>query len=205
MRTPFKTVAAALAAWVTASSSMALEVVNFDNDAGGSVPNGFVSSDSPYVSFSDTANEDLNIFNNPPDTIGNSLAVLADDESGLLMEFTLPITSLSISFGNDQASFTDPTDLGVLMVYDGATLLQTLTVPLNRNTSIDQTLSWISSGTSANRAEFYFGDASLNPIPLTELVDNITFTVEVPEPSTYAAIGFVSVAAALAWRRRKRA
>lgn len=204
MKMPSKTLAIALAALATSSGAMALEVVNFEGDSGGAVANGFVSSGSPYVSFSDTANEDLNILFNPPETIGNSLSVLADDESTLLMNFSVGITSLSISFGNDEPSFTLDTDQAVLLVYNGATLLSTLTVPLNRNDTIDQTLNWISTGTSATSAEFYYGDVSLNPIPLAELVDNITFTVEVPEPSTYAAAGFVGVVAAMAWRRRKQ-
>ena len=85
------------------------------------------------------------------------------------------------------------------------TLLETITVTPNANTTMDQTISWTHSGTPANRAEFFYGDSNANPIDLIETVDNIAFSTTVPEPSTYAAIAFASAVGVWSWRRRRKA
>jgi len=194
------------------AASVQADLIRFENDTAGDFANGAFSADSTHVSFSNGLAPGfglMQVFNSSgSDTAGQSLVVSPEAGGTILtLNFTVPIYSLQISFGNDEPSLLVPGDggdLAILNLYDGASLLETITVVPNRNDAIDQDISWTYSGTSATRAEFYYGQSNLDPIDLIETVDNISFAIEVPEPSTYAAVGFVGVAAALAWRRRKK-
>jgi hypothetical protein len=185
--------------------------INFESDAAGDFANGSSSVSSPLVSFSNGSSvEPMQILNSfTSSTLGQSLVVYPEAGGSVLtMNFTVPIYRLSLDFGNDQAGMLvtgSPglNDLAVLNIYNGATLLDSVFFEPNANTAMDETIGWIYSGTGATRAEFFYSDSNFNVIDLLETVDNITFAVEVPEPSTYAAIGFVGGAAVLAWRRRK--
>ena len=192
--------------------SKAAEFIDFESDPAASFSNGSSSVDSPLVTFSNLSSSGLQVFDSGfGDTIGQSLVVFPESTGVTLqMSFSVPIYSLSLMFGND-----DPlllvmdgpglNDLAVLNLFDGATLLETITVTPNANTLMDQTISWIHSGTPANRAEFFYGNNNENPIDLIETVDNIAFSTEVPEPSTYAAIAFAGAVGIWSWRRSRKA
>jgi hypothetical protein len=194
--------------------SKAAEFIDFDSDPAASFSNGSSSVDSPLVTFSNLSpGNGLEIFNSGSgDTIGQSLVVFPESTGVTLqMDFSVPIYSLSLMFGNDDPLLlvtgmgSGSDDLAVLNLFDGLTLLETITVTPNANITMDQTISWIHSGTPANRAEFFYGDSNANPIDLIETVDNIAFSTEVPEPSTYAAIAFASAVGVWSWRRRRKA
>lgn len=194
-----------------ATGLQAAVTLDFELDSVGTLANGATSVGSSLVSFSNQQSFDsLQILDaGTSQTIGQSL-VVQPEVGGVLLEmnFSSPIYSLSLMFGNDDPGLLDMTsgfeDLAVLNVYDGTTLLDVVTLIPNANTDLDQTISWIHSGTAANRVEFFYGDKDQNPIDLIETVDNITFDTTVPEPSTYAALGFASVVGAFAWRRRRK-
>ncbi len=198
--------------------AQAAEFIDFESDPAAALPNGSASVDSPLVTFSNLSpGNGLEIFNSGlGDTIGQSLVVFPESTGVTLqMDFSVPIYSLNLMFGNDDTGLlvtlddgvgltAGDLDLAVLNLFDGATLLESITVTPNANTLMDQTISWIHSGTPANRAEFYYGDNNLNPIDLIETVDNISFTTTVPEPSTYAAIAFAGAVGVWSWRRRRK-
>ena len=204
-----------LVSLVAAASVQAAVTIDFESDAGGTRSNGFSSVNSPLVTFSNVSDQPiiggLSIFDAfTTETIGQSLSVEPEaSRVRLQMDFSVPIYSLSLMFGNDEPgqfiTLPGSEDLAVLNLYNGATLLQTVTVIPNGNDAMDQTISWIHSGTGATRAEFFYGDHDLNAFDLIETVDNITFSTTVPEPSTYAALGFAAVVGAHVWRRRKKA
>jgi hypothetical protein len=188
--------------------------INFESDPSGPFLNGSSSLNSPLVTFSNLSPSDgMAIFNSGfDDTIGQSLVVFPESTGVTLrMDFSDPIYSLSLMFGNDdpfllvQGLGSGFDDLAVLNLFDGSTLLETITVLPNANTAMDQTIAWTHSGTPANRAEFFYGDSNLNPIDLIETVDNIAFSTEVPEPSTYAAIAFAGAVGVWSWRRSRKA
>lgn len=120
---------------------------------------------------------------------------------------------LGLWFGNDDPGFTSQGDLAVLTLFDGLTQIAQVTVELNRNDLMDQSISY--TGLAFNRATFAYTNAALDPhtqgtlTGLTEIVDNITFTefTETPEPATMITWGAVTgVGLAIgAWRRRKNA
>ncbi len=193
--------------------SKAAEFIDFESDTAAPFANGSSSVDSPLVTFSNLSpGNGLEIFNSGlGDTIGQSLVVFPESTGVTLqMDFSVPIYSLSLMFGNDDPGLLvmggpGMDDLAVLNLFDGLTLLETITVTPNANTTMDQTISWTHSGTPANRAEFFYGDSNANPIDLIETVDNIAFSTTVPEPSTYAAIAFASAVGVWSWRRRRKA
>lgn len=199
--------------------SKAAEFINFDSDPAVGFPNGSSSVDSPLVTFSNLSpGNGLEIFNSGlGNTIGQSLVVFPESTGVTLqMDFSVPIYSLSLMFGNDDTGLlvtlddapgltVDDLDLAVLNLFSGATLLESITVVPNANTTMDQTIAWTHSGTPANRAEFFYGNNNANPIDLIETVDNIAFSTEVPEPSTYAAITFAGAVGVWSWRRSRKA
>jgi hypothetical protein len=150
-----------------------------ESDPAVPVLNRFTSLDSPLVDFSDTSSADgdgLTIL----DAFGSrGIAVLDDDDSGLLMEFDFVASALSLDFGN--ASLADFDDEAVLtLLLDGGFVAST-SVVLNDTNQIDQTISY--SGLLFNSAILNYDVAD----GLTEFADNIQVTPAIPEPSA----GFV--------------
>lgn len=190
----------------TAKPAAAGIVVDFENDPTGSVPNGFVSADSPLVSFSDTLGADLFIddFNNQGD--GQSLAVFGDDESALEMNFFEPMKSLSLDFGNDDPEFSSSGDTAELTLFLGGNQVGFVSVLLNRDDIMNQTISFTASGPGEyfDMATFFYNVAVPTPFGtsgLAEIVDNIEFHPAagraVPEPSAVLGLGLLGLGAFL--------
>src|SRR5688572_3079537 len=174
---------------VVTPHTRAEQLVTFELDPIGARPNGFQSIESPFVSFHDTVGDVMTIVNFPPQTIGNSLRVLADiNGSAVQMNFTAPIVFLSLSFGNDDPNNTIPGDLATLSLFDGATQVGQTSVVLNRDDIMNQTIEF--SGVPFDRAIFGYTNSSGSPftgpgtngVGLSELVDNVRFRL-VPEPA----------------------
>jgi len=168
-------------------------------------PNGFQSADWPEVRFSDTSGSDLFVIDAEGagiGTTGNALAILNDfDDSGLLIEMDFVASAISLDVGNDAASFSQPGDEAVLTAFlDGAMVGQAVVLALNRNTLIDQTISF---------DETLFDSVTLKYdvnrfVGLTEVVDNIDIT-PIPEPTGAAVFGIGSFVIGVALRRRSGA
>jgi hypothetical protein len=183
-------------ACVAPSGALGDELITFELDALGPVPNGFMSVDSSHVSFTDTVGAGLQVANAFETNNTNGLAVFDDlDGSELEMIFDCLVTTLSLDFGNDDPGFTNPGDLAVLKTYVGATQVGLSTVVLNRDDMMNQTIT--SLGLPFNRAIFAYTDPAGVPmtgggganVGLIEAVDNIEFTC-VPEPATLWLLTF---------------
>jgi hypothetical protein len=174
--------------WTVAAQA----VINFESDTVGAKPNGWASADDAGVLFFDTVGAQLQVGGFGIQGLGSkSLGVFSDgDGSKLKLNFTATMASLSLWFGNDDVNFTVAGDKAWLQLYNGATLVTTTSVILNRNDVMDQSIA--AAGTFDN-ALFWYGNALGAPYTgpttgLIEIVDNIEYTMAVvPEPSTYLA------------------
>lgn len=170
--------AVVVAAFGAAAAPIAID---FETDTAGLFqPNGFTSSSSPQVHFSDTNGTELFVYAETPG-VNNALVVLYDDDSALLMEFDFVASALSMDFGN--TSLANIGDTAVLTVYLGGFAVGSSVLALNGTDAIDQTISF--SGTGFDSAVFKFNVAG----GLTELVDNIYVTPAIPEPHAGLVFG----------------
>ena len=174
-----------LTAVISASfSSLAnANVIDFTNDIG-YVNNGFASADDSNVHFTDTTGNDLLVLNYSNQSHGNALGVYGDDASKLQIDFDLTTHFLSLDFGNDDPGWTAQGDRAWLELWNGNTLVASLSELLNRNDDMDQTISY--SGAAFNKAFFWYGNANGGAINLIEVVDNVTYdkTAAVPLPAS---------------------
>ncbi len=188
-------------------------LIDFEADGIGSYPNGFSAVGHPTVKFTDTSGAGLNIGSYGSQGLGNqSLAVEGDgDGSKLQIDFTVPVTSLSLWYGNDDPGWTLPSDLAWLEIWNSGVLVTTLNSPLNQNDAMDQSIGY--SGPAFDQAIFWYGDNSGAPftgggtvnVGLTEIVDQIEYT-PVPEPaSALVTAGLLGLAAVGLRRWRQRA
>lgn len=163
-------------------------IIDFEADVAGAIANGASAVGHPDVTFTDTSGSDLQIFDGGVQTDGQSLIVLGDDASRLLIDFAVDVGTLSIDFGNDDACCAAVGDLAWLEVYLGGGLVGTTSLAMNLNDIMDQTVSI--GGLVFDQAIFWYGDAAGNAINLIEAVDNINYeAAAVPEPGTLALLG----------------
>lgn len=164
-------------------------IIDFEADTYGPKANGFSALGHPTVKFSDTVGAELDISDYGLQGLGQkSLAVNGDgDGSKLQMDFTVPVTYLSLWFGNDDPGWTSDSDRAWLEIWSGGSLLGSVSMAMNRDDEMNQSISY--SGGPFDRAFFWYGDAQGNPYTtgfdpgLIEIVDQIEYTA-VPEPAS---------------------
>jgi len=152
-------------------SHAAAVLIDFESDGTGPVANGFSSVAAPGVHFTDTLGADLQLTGPQVETDGVSLVVWGDDPSTLQIDFDFPQSSISMDFGNDDACCSAAGDLAHLSLWMDAVFVDEVTVVLNRDDLMNQTIQY--SGSDFNRAVFAYTDPGLNPLNLIEVVDNI--------------------------------
>jgi hypothetical protein len=185
-------IAVLVSAAATASASI---FVNFDSDtAAVNLLDPFTSVDSPLIHFSDSVGAELFVVSFDG---SNALAVLDDDDSGLLMEFDFIASALSLEIGNASlANFGDTAELIVLL---GGVEVDSVTVALNGTDAIDQTISY--AGGSFDSAFLRYNVAG----GLTEVVDNIEVAPaapSVPEPGAGFLFGVGALLVGVVCSRR---
>ena len=184
---------------VLSPASAKADVITFEFDpVQTQLPNGFRSVESSILRFSSNLTNVLHIH---PASFGSGemvffgtrgLAVEADQ--GVFMDFDVPVTSLSLWFGNDSFGDTEAGDTAILRVFFDDEFVEEVVVPLNRDGIINQQISF--SGATINRATFTFSTGDV-----VKTVDNIEFT-PVPEPTTVALLG-IGIAGVVARIRRR--
>lgn len=160
------------------ANAAVLPVINFENDSSGAKLNGWSSNDSAFVKFSDTLGSDLIIENVADISDGQSLMVYHDDNSGLQMNFSKPMVGISFEFGNDDPVFSSAGDQAVLTLYKEGTQVGQVSVEMNHNDLMDQTIAY--SGVAFDKAVFIFDAHPLitSYTGCMETVDNILLTEE---------------------------
>jgi hypothetical protein len=200
----FATLGSAAVLLLAASAHAAPIVVTFDSDPTYSfVGDGFTSADSSRIQFSDTLGADLFIANDAARTNGsNALAVLFDDPSALLIELIgFTAVEISMDLGNDIAGLTTDGDEAVLTVFAGGAQVDQVTLALNRNTLMDQTIMY--SGERFDSATLVYNIQGGGG--LTEAIDNVSVVVPEPGAALVFGVGALLVGAASGQRRGSRA
>jgi hypothetical protein len=183
--------------WMSQASAKA-DTITFEQDPLGILPNGSQSVESNLVRFSASGGGGLII---APEVgsmefLGTrGLVVEGTPFVHLIMDFSVPVNSLSLWFGNDDPHSTSPGDTAILRLFLDGSLVGEATVLMNRDDFIDQQISF--SGVAFNSADFHFSQEFF----LAETVDNIEFT-PVPEPASIALLGIGIVGIIARIRRR---
>jgi hypothetical protein len=149
--------------------------VQFDSDATGAVPNGFVSVDSPLVSFSDIGVGGLQIGTfGGGQTDGPSLVNFA--ETPIRLTFARPVTNLAMLMGDDDSGFVGGADVFTKIVgfRDGAAV-STLLIQNNGDDIINDGPQ-IEGIFDAVEVEFTDGSGVPHP-NLPEIIDSVSFAV----------------------------
>jgi hypothetical protein len=190
-----------------AAPASAATTIDFESETPGTVAQG---TNIGGITFTTANGDGLQIGDFGSQGDGLSLAVFSDSDGNFLQgALDLAASAISFEFGNDDPRFTNIGDLATLEVFFGASLIDTVTVSLNRDDLMNQTISY--SGGTFDNFTFAYTDAAGAPFTgggtaatgLIEIVDNFQVGGAVPEPSTWAMLllGFFGIGGALRRRR----
>ena len=158
----------------TASAATPTPVVaNFTADSAGAKANGFSSTGVPQLSFYDTAGSGLRVNDFTTRSHGNAIAVFGGTTSALEIRLSAPTNALSLAFGNDDPALSNTSDLARLTLFNGLTQVGQVSVNLNANDAMDETINTTGEALF-NRATFQYVDALGVPKNMAEIVDDIT-------------------------------
>jgi hypothetical protein len=147
-------------------------VVTFSGDSIGVKPDGWASSAASKVTFYDTIGAKLFVGRFGEQAHGQALSIDGDDASALEIRLSAATNSISLAFGNDDPNVAHKSDLARLKLYRGTRKVGQVSVNLNANDVMDQTIGTSGVGLF-NRATFQYVNAKGNPKNLAEIVDNV--------------------------------
>ena len=148
----------------------AAELIDFESDAPGAKANGFQSVDSANATFTDSLGADLCVEDFGSQSDGQALAGLWDDQGFLIIDFAVPMRSISLDFGNDDPCCSNPGDEAEIRAFLDANPVGSSQVVMNRNDIMDQTITF--SDACFDQVEFQY---VVTTSGLIEVVDNIVF------------------------------
>lgn len=162
------------------------------------LPNGFRSVESSILRFSGNRIATLHIH---PASFGfgetvffGTRGLASESDLGVFMDFDVPVTSLSLWFGNDTFGDTEEGQTAILRTFLDGVFVGETTVLLNRDGDINQQIAIFGL---FNRATFTYSFGGI-----VKTIDNIEFT-PTPEPATLALLG-IGIAGIVAKIRRRR-
>jgi len=163
-------------------------VLDFEEEAPGGRPNGFVSAEWSCVRIGESRAREgrraLRIGALGEPGRGQGLAVGdEDDGAALVLEFSVPVTSLRLTVGNDEAELTAADSLALLRVFRAGAPVGDASVRLDRDDRMSQMVE-VSAVGEFDRAVLVYASESGGVLALDELVDDITF-----EPTQACAAG----------------
>lgn len=190
--------AAGMALWAAGAHAA---TIDFNATPAGEKSNPFVARGQPGITFFSFAPDGLSVVTRPEGDGTPGLLIAGEDNGNFLFAaFDAPVTSVSLSFGNDDPARSAEGDVAVLFALDaGGNLLGLSTVVLNRNDLLDQTITY--SGAPFAGFAFAFDAPDLmrgitgpgpDGVGLSELIDNIVFepaAVPGPAASLLLALG----------------
>ena len=208
LKTAFVT--GALAAAVAAAPAQASTLIDFEDQTPGGVANGTTIGG---ITFGTASGSGLQIGNYGSQGSGNySLGIFGDGDGNYLTGTILGgATAITLDFGNDDPGYTNPGDLATLQIFSGGLLLDTVTMVLNRDDIMNQTIGYSGAmfdsftfGYTDAQGAYFTGGGGTAATGLIEIVDNITYTGAVPEPMTWMMLilGFLGIGGMM---RRKNA
>lgn len=183
-------------ACLTAGSAASAGLVTFSSDPTGFYANGFESVDAPGVSFSAIGESSVYIspFEGNPDPAAVSFG------QGFQVGFGFLVDAISMELGNDDLCCGSVGDIATLRTFLGGALVESVSLALNFNDLMDQTIGY--AGSVFDSATIQYTTLGGATISAAVVIDNIEFRTAqaVPEPSTVALVG----AALLGLGRRLR-
>jgi hypothetical protein len=196
-------------------------LITFENDPIGAIPNGYVSTDQSRIAFNYLSAE-IGNFGLASD--GNAIKSLYQGPTSSFSNSGLVITTrptpfnngsmneISFSFGNDDSNLFEPGDQALMRVLQGGEILGQVSVALNGNGAMDQTILF--SGFEFSRVEFAYVDSYFRPIQgMLEVIDNINLKFSsdtgskghsVPDSTNTAVLLATSVLGTLLFSKKRR-
>ena len=175
------------------------DLITFNNDALGFKSNGFQSVDSSLVTFSTTSPQ-LNVARAFECAGSPCLIAVGAFQTSLFLDFAVAVNFFSLTYGNDLNINGVPLTAELRLFRAGVQVGQVSQFS-NGNDRVDQVIAFSMPDVTFDRAAFRYVQGT------APVIDNITFTTSIPEPTSFLHVisGLAaSIGPAIGRGRRRR-